>query len=118
MVVDRGQQQDADPGAAAGSVYEPDPEGLQRPAHVPDTVRMSVHVEEPVLRFAEDEREGVEDQVGAEPGVLAALGHDERAELRLVGATDEAVCAVRSDDEIRVRWNVVDFDAERKVDAE
>src|SRR4029453_8170541 len=33
--------------------------------------RVRMHLEEAVLGLAKDEREGVEDEVGAEPGVLA-----------------------------------------------
>ena len=77
-----------------------------------------VHLEEPVLGVLEDEREGVEDEVGPEPDVLAALRRDRRAELALQPAPDDAVDAVGADDEIGVVRSAVELDAEREVDAE
>ncbi len=61
-------------------------------------VGVGVDVEEPVLGLLEDEGEGVEDEVGAEPDVLRALRLDARAEL--AERADERVRAVGADDEV------------------
>ena len=62
--------------------------------------RIGVDVEQPELGLAEDEGEGVEDVICAEPDVLAALGLDSRAEV--AAAPDEAVRPVGCDDEVGV----------------
>ena len=80
--------------------------------------RVGVHLEEAVLGVAEDEGEGVEHEVGAEPDVLAALGLDGRAELALVGLAEEAVDAVGRDHEVGVVRLLVDLHAEREIDPE
>ena len=60
-------------------------------------------LDEPGLGRLEDEREGVEHEVGAEPDVLAALRRDPLAEVRRVRPAHEAVHAVRAHDEVRVQ---------------
>ena len=72
-------------------------------------------VEKPMLGLAEGERESVEDVVGAEPDVLAALGPHLRAEVAEL--PHEAVRAVRADDEVGCR-KLLDLDAELEHDAE
>ncbi len=72
-------------------------------------------VEEAVLGLAEGERERVEDVVGAEPDVLAALGPNLRPEVP--EATDEAVGSVGADDEVAVE-QFLDLDAELELGAE
>ena len=68
---------------------------------MPLVVRVRVHVEEPVLGLLEDERERIEDVVGAEPDVLRSLGLDLRPEL--AEPPNERVRAVSPDDEIGLR---------------
>ena len=79
----------------------------------PLVVRIRVRVEEAVLGLAEGERERVEDVVGAEPDVLRALGPDLRAEV--AEPPDEAVRAVRADDEVGLR-KLLHLDAELEDD--
>ena len=81
----------------------------------PLVVRVGMRVEEPVLGLAERERERVEDVVGAEPDVLAALGPHLGAEV--VQPPDEAVRAVRGHDQIGL-GKLLDLDAELERDAE
>ena len=77
--------------------------------------RVRVGVEEPVLGLAEGEREGVEDVVGAEPDVLAALGPHLRP--KVAELPHEAVRTVRADDEVGLR-KLVDLEAELERDAQ
>ena len=82
---------------------------------------VGVDLDEPGLGLLEDEGEGVEHEVGAEPDVLAALRRDAFAEVRRVGLAHEAVDAVRADDEVRVRRQLGDvghLGLEAQVDAE
>ena len=72
-------------------------------------------VEEAVLGLAEGERESVENVVGAEPDVLAALGPNLRPEL--TETTDEAVGSVGADYEVGV-GQFLDFDTELELGAE
>src|SRR5919197_664580 len=81
----------------------------------PLVVGVRVGVEEPVLRFAKGERERVEDVIGAEPDVLAALGPHLGAEV--TEAAHEAVRAVRADDEVGL-GELLDLDAELERDAQ
>ena len=76
-----------------------------------------VDLDEPGLGLLEDEGEGVEHEVGAEPDVLAALRGDAFAEVRRVGLAHEAVDAVRADDEVRVR-ELAHLAFEAQVDAQ
>ena len=76
-------------------------------------------LDEPGLGLLEDEGEGVEHEVGAEPDVLAALRRDAFAEVRRVRLAHEAVDAVRADDEVGVRLgDVAHLGLEAQVDAE
>ena len=94
----------------------PDPlRALDDEGRHPLVVRVRVGVEEAVLGLAEGERERVEDVVGAEPDVLAALGPNLRPEV--TEATDEAVGAVGADDEVGV-GQFLDFDAELELGAD
>ncbi len=81
----------------------------------PLVVWIRVCVEEAVLGLAEGERERVEDVVGAEPDVLAALGPHPCAEV--AEAANEAVRTVRADDEVGF-GQLLDLDAELEHDAE
>ena len=78
---------------------------------------VGVDLDEPGLGLLEDEGEGVEHEVGAEPDVLAALRRDAFAEVRRVGLAHEAVDAVRADDEVRVR-ELAHLAFEAQVDAQ
>jgi hypothetical protein len=68
-----------------------------------------------VLRLAEDERERVEHERRPEPDVLAPLGLDARTEL--AERADDAVHAVRADDEVGVGGRL-DLDPELEVRAD
>ena len=81
----------------------------------PLVVGVCVRVEEPVLGLAEGEGERVEDMVGAEPDVLAALGLHLCAEV--AEASHEAVRAVGADDEIGL-GQLLDLDTELERDAQ
>jgi hypothetical protein len=62
-----------------------------------------VDLEDAVLGLGDEELEGVEDEVGAEPHVLGAARVQRRAERGLVRAAHRAVDAVGADDEVGVR---------------
>jgi hypothetical protein len=68
-----------------------------------------------VLGLLEDERERIEDEVGAEPDVLRALLLDLRPEL--AEPADDRVRSIGADDEIGVGQRV-DLDAELELDPE
>ena len=99
-----------EPGRAPHRLRALDDEGRH-----PLVVRVRVGVEETVLGLAEGERERVEDVVGAEPDVLAALGPNLRPEAP--EATNEAVRAVGADDEIGV-GQPIDLSAELELGAD
>ena len=65
-------------------------------------VRIAVDLEDAVLGLGDEELEGVEHELGAEPHVLRAARVQRRPERGLVAGAHRAVDAVGADDQVRV----------------
>ncbi|CAB4922794.1 unannotated protein [freshwater metagenome] len=82
--------------------------------------RVGMHLHDAPLCFLDEELEGVEDRVRAEPDELAPTRVDRRAELRCVGIADRGVDAIAGEDEVVARHELLDrrgLGAEQDVDA-
>ena len=83
-------------------------------------VGVDVRLEEPVLVLPEDEREGVEDLGGAEPGETRGVGVQGRREGLLLRAPHERVDPIGADEQVglRQRAEVVHVLLEAQLDAQ